>query len=96
MKKATKFQRKVWDYIALIPKGKTMTYKEVAIGIKKPKSARAVANACARNPYPIIIPCHRIIKSNGNIGGYSAKGGVKRKIKLLLKEGAKISLTKKL
>ena len=84
--KRTEFQIKVWNEIAKIPKGETKSYKEVAIAIRRPKSYRAVANACGKNPYPIEIPCHRVIKSNGEIGGYSAKGGSKAKRILLSKE----------
>ncbi len=84
--KGTNFQIKVWKEIAKIPKGKTKSYKEIAIAIGRPKSSRAVANACGKNPYPIEIPCHRVIKSNGEIGGYSGKGGVKVKKILLSKE----------
>ena len=84
--KGTKFQIKVWNEIAKIPKGETKSYKEVAIAIRRPKSYRAVANACGKNPYPIEIPCHRVIKSNGELGGYSAKGGSKAKRILLSKE----------
>ena len=82
----TPFQIKVWKEIIKIPKGKTKTYKEIAINIGHPNSARAVANACGKNPYPIEIPCHRVIKSNGELGGYSAKGGSKAKRILLSKE----------
>jgi methylated-DNA-[protein]-cysteine S-methyltransferase len=85
--KGTKFQLKVWKYLKTIPKGKVKTYKQVAIGINKPKSARAVANACARNPYAPKIPCHRVIRTDGGLGGYSAKGGIKIKKKLLKSEG---------
>ena len=85
--KGTKFQLKVWKYLKTIPSGKLKTYKQVAIGIKSPKSARAVANACAKNPYAPKVPCHRVIKSNGNLGGYSAPGGIKTKKKLLKNEG---------
>ena len=84
--KGTNFQIKVWKEIAKIPKGKTKSYKEIAVAIGRPKSSRAVANACGKNPYPIEIPCHRVIKSNGEIGGYSGKGGVKVKKILLSKE----------
>ena len=84
--KGTEFQIKVWKEISKIPKGKTKSYKEIAIAIGKPKSFRAVANACGKNPYPIEIPCHRVIKSNGELGGYSAKGGLKTKKILLSKE----------
>jgi|TARA_B110000014_G_C19970579_1_gene502433 methylated-DNA-[protein]-cysteine S-methyltransferase len=85
--KGTRFQVKVWKYIKKIPKGKVKSYKQVAIGINRSKSARAVANACARNPYAPKIPCHRVIRSDGGLGGYSGLGGIKTKIKLLIKEG---------
>ena len=82
----TPFEIKVWEEITKIPKGKTKTYKEIAINIGHPNSARAVANACARNPHPILITCHRVIRSDGKIGGYSGPGGINKKIKLLEKE----------
>tara|TARA_B100000609_G_scaffold142870_1_gene114806 strand:+ start:460 stop:732 length:273 start_codon:yes stop_codon:yes gene_type:complete len=85
--KGTKFQVIVWKYLKSIPKGQTRTYKEVAKAIKRPLSYRAVANAIAKNPYSPLIPCHRVIKSDGSIGGYSGKGGVKTKVKLLKSEG---------
>ena len=84
--KATKFQLKVWKYLKKIPKGKVKTYKQVAIAINNPKSARAVANACAKNPYAPKIPCHRVIRSDGSIGGYSGRGGIKKKLRLLRSE----------
>ena len=85
----TKFQIQVWSEISKIPFGETKTYKEIAVSVGKPKSARAVANACAKNPYPIDIPCHRVIRSDGNIGGYSGDGGVKKKMQLLKSENFK-------
>ena len=85
--RGTKFQIKVWNYLKSIKKGTLKTYKEVAIAINKPKSARAVANAVGKNPYPPKIPCHRVIRSDGLLGGYSGKGGVKTKKMLLKKEG---------
>ncbi len=85
--KGTKFQVKVWKYLKTIPRGKVKTYKEVAIAINSPKSARAVANACAKNPYAPGVPCHRVIRSNGTLGGFSGYGGKKAKKKLLMKEG---------
>ena len=85
--KGTEFQIKVWKYLKTIPKGKVKTYKQVAIGIKRPKAARAVANACAKNPYAPQVPCHRVIKSDGTLGGFSSPGGTKTKKKLLKKEG---------
>ena len=83
----TKFQLKVWNYLMRIPKGKTKTYKEIAIAIKKPLSYRAVANAVAKNPNPPTIPCHRVIKADGTLGGYSGKGGLHKKRLLLKNEG---------
>ena len=84
MKKPSHFQRLVWEEIEKIPYGKTMTYKEIAIKIGRPKSSRAVANACGKNPLPIIRPCHRVICSNGELGGYSGSSGARLK-KILLK-----------
>ena len=80
----TEFQIRVWNELKKIPKGETRTYKEIAELIGKPTAARAVANACGKNPYPITIPCHRVIRSDGGLGGYSGEGGVEKK-KLLLK-----------
>jgi len=68
------------------PTEKTKTYKQIAINIGKPKAYRAVANACGRNPLPIIRPCHRVICSNGSIGGYSALGGTALKKALIRAE----------
>ena len=80
----TKFQIKVWRYLMKIPRGSVKTCSQVAKGIGEPFAVRAVANAIGKNPNPPIIPCHRVIRTDGTIGGYSAKGGVKTK-KLLLK-----------
>ena len=85
--KGTQFQLKVWSYLKKIPKGKVKTYAEVAKAIEKPKAVRAVANAIGKNPFPPKIPCHRVIRSDGKLGGYSAKGGIKTKKKLLKNEG---------
>ena len=82
----TEFQNLVWKEISKIPYGQTMSYKEIAARIGHPNSSRAVANACGKNPYPIIIPCHRVIRSDGKTGGYSGPGGVSQKKKLLQKE----------
>ena len=85
--KGTKFQLKVWNYLKTIPKGELRTYSQVAIAIKKPKAVRAVANAIGKNPYAPKIPCHRVIRSDGSLGGYSGKGGINTKKKLLKVEG---------
>ena len=63
-----------------------MSYKEIAARISHPNSSRAVANACGKNPYPGTIPCHRVVRSDGKIGGYSGPGGVTQKKKLLQEE----------
>ena len=91
MLKGTKFQIMVWNELKKIPEGEVRTYKEMAVAIGKPNSARAVANACGKNPSPIEIPCHRVIKSNGYLGGYSCKGGISAKRKLLKKEGISLN-----
>ena len=86
----TKFQLKVWAYLRKIPRGSVKTYTQVAKAIGKPHAARAVANAVGKNPYAPKIPCHRVIRSNGSLGGYSGKGGIKTKRFLLKKEGLKL------
>jgi len=85
--RGTKFQKKVWNHLKTIRKGTVKTYKQVAIAINRPKSARAVANAVGKNPFAPKIPCHRVIRSDGSLGGYSGKGGVKTKKLLLKREG---------
>ena len=85
--KGTKFQIKVWKYLKTIPKGQIRTYLEVAKAINRPKAVRAVANAIGKNPYAPKIPCHRVIRSDGDLGGYSGPGGIKAKKKLLKMEG---------
>ena len=86
----TKFQLKVWTYLRKIPRGSVKTYSQVAKGIGKPLSVRAVANAIGKNPYAPKIPCHRVIRSDGSLGGYSGKGGLKTKRFLLKKEGIRL------
>ena len=84
--KGTELQIKVWKYLMKIPKGKAKTYLEVARAVGKPKAVRAIANAIGKNPFPIKIPCHRVIRSDGKLGGYSGTGGIKTKKKLLASE----------
>jgi|TARA_B110000438_G_scaffold134308_1_gene129986 methylated-DNA-[protein]-cysteine S-methyltransferase len=90
MSEGTDFQNRVWSEIDNVPRGKVITYSQIAKNIGRPKAARAVANACGANPNPIKTPCHRVICSNGDIGGYSGSGGVKQKKDLLRKEGVKL------
>ena len=78
---ATPFQRKVWEITRLIPYGETRSYTWVAEQVNKPRAERAVGQALARNPLPIIIPCHRVVTTNGRLGGFS--GGVETKSCLL-------------
>ncbi|MDE6017644.1 MAG: methylated-DNA--[protein]-cysteine S-methyltransferase [Muribaculaceae bacterium] len=77
----TEFRMKVWNEMRRIPYGETITYKELARRIGSPDACRAVANACGANPFPIIIPCHRVVASGGKPGGYT--GGLDIKLALL-------------
>jgi AraC family transcriptional regulator of adaptative response/methylated-DNA-[protein]-cysteine methyltransferase len=79
--RATAFQRRVWTYLQSIPFGATQSYKQVARGIGQPSASRAVARACATNPVAVAIPCHRVVREDGNISGY--RWGVERKKTLL-------------
>ncbi len=83
---ATPFQRAVWQATQEIPCGQTRSYGWLAARVGKPHAARAVGQAMAANPWPIIVPCHRVISSNGGLGGYG--GGLDMKERLLLLEGA--------
>ena len=84
----TDFQQQVLRATQKIPRGRIATYMEIARRIDKPKAVRAVGQALGRNPIPIVIPCHRVIASNGSLGGYSGGGGLETKAKLLQLEGA--------
>ncbi|MGD8779249.1 MAG: methylated-DNA--[protein]-cysteine S-methyltransferase [Ignavibacteria bacterium] len=77
----TGFQKKVWEYLLTIPFGKTVSYMDIAVGLGDPKTIRAVGTANGRNPIPIIVPCHRVIGSDGKLTGYA--GGLWRKEWLL-------------
>jgi AraC family transcriptional regulator of adaptative response/methylated-DNA-[protein]-cysteine methyltransferase len=83
---ATAFQSQVWEALRAIPYGRTRTYSEVAASIGKPRSVRAVAQACATNPVALAIPCHRVVAADGGISGY--RWGVDRKRTLLAREQA--------
>ena len=82
----TAFQKKVWNQLLEIPYGETWSYQDIAKGIKNPKAVRAVGGANGRNPLGVIIPCHRVVRKSGDIGGYS--GGLSKKRKLLRIENA--------
>ena len=79
--RATAFQRRVWTYLQSIPFGATRSYSEVAKGIGRPRAVRAVARACATNPVAVAIPCHRVVRQDGSMGGY--RWGIERKKALL-------------
>ena len=83
------FERKVLEAIATIPVGETRTYGEVASLIGAPGASRAVGRALGANPIPIIVPCHRVLASDGKSGGFSAPGGASTKLKILTIEGAR-------
>jgi len=87
----SKFTLRVLELVKKIPKGRVSTYKELgkALG-RRGQVYRAVGRALKENPCPVKIPCHRVVCSDGSIGGYSGKGGIRKKIKLLEKEGIKI------
>lgn len=82
---ATPFQKSVWYALQQIPYGKTLSYAQLAQKINHPTAHRAVANANGKNPFSIVIPCHRVIASDGKLGGYT--GGIDKKIALLTLEG---------
>lgn len=79
--RGTAFQLKVWKFLQKIPKGKVLSYAELARGIGHPRAVRAVASACARNRVAIVVPCHRVLRASGELGGY--RWGATRKRKLL-------------
>ena len=81
--KGTEFQQKVWRSLLDIPYGMTMSYQDIANKINHPKAVRAVGQACKRNPIGIVVPCHRVIGKNGSMTGYSGKGYIDLKVKLL-------------
>lgn len=80
----TEFQKRVYAVVKKIPQGQSRSYKWVAEQIGNPQASRAVGQALKKNPYPVIVPCHRVIRSDGSLGGYSR--GLNRKVILLKKE----------
>ncbi len=90
----TPFEQSVWRAITEIPRGSVRSYAYIASRAGSPRACRAVAGACARNMLPILIPCHRVVRSDGSIGGWSGGGGVEVKEKLLALEGVSLKRTK--
>ncbi len=85
------FHRRVYDVARAIPPGETLSYGEVAAKLNAPGAARAVGAALGANPFPIIVPCHRVLGAGGKVGGFSARGGTTTKMRLLTIEGAKVN-----
>jgi O-6-methylguanine DNA methyltransferase len=83
MKNYPNFYVKIWKACFKIPAGKTLTYLQLAKNIGAPKTARAVGTALSKNPFAPVIPCHRVIRTDGKMGGYSAIGGIKKKLRML-------------
>lgn len=90
MKDYPPFYQAVWKACAEIPKGEVRTYGWIAKRIGKPGAARAVGQALGKNPFAPTIPCHRVVGSDGKMTGYSGEGGINRKRRLLLQEGARL------
>lgn len=83
----SKFRRRVWEVTAQVPYGEVVTYGELAIQVGQRGGARAVGQAMAHNPLPLVVPCHRVVAANGGLGGFSAEGGLQLKRRLLALEG---------
>ena len=86
------FPRRVYEVTRTIPPGATLSYGDVAVRLGAPGSARAVGRALGQNPFPIVVPCHRVLATGGKAGGFSGSGGVATKLRLLSIEGAQRSL----
>jgi methylated-DNA-[protein]-cysteine S-methyltransferase len=82
------FHRRVYQLIRTIPPGETMSYGEVATLLGSPGAARAVGQALRRNPFALVVPCHRVVAAGGRLGGFSANGGLATKVRLLALEAA--------
>lgn len=82
------FERRAYEFARTIEPGRTLTYGEIAAALGEPGAARAVGQAMGRNPWPIVVPCHRVLAADGSLGGFSAPGGSATKLRLLAIEGA--------
>jgi AraC family transcriptional regulator, regulatory protein of adaptative response / methylated-DNA-[protein]-cysteine methyltransferase len=85
--RGTAFQKEVWQALEKIPYSETRTYTDIARNIAKPQAVRAVGNACGANPIALIVPCHRVLRNDGSLGGY--RWGIERKQKLLTQESGR-------
>ena len=86
----TPFQRRVWEAVCAVPYGQVRTYQGLAMAIGRPQATRAVGTAVGRNPIPLLVPCHRVVRGDGGLGGFRAHGGVKLKRAMLEMEGVRI------
>ena len=93
MDRVPAFHRRVYEVARTIPPGATLSYGEIAARLGDPRSARDVGQALGQNPFAIVVPCHRVVAAGGKVGGFSATGGVKMKLRLLSIEGALASAT---
>lgn len=94
MERAPSFHRRVYEVARAIPPGTTLSYGEIATRLGAPGAARAVGQALGRNPFAIIVPCHRVLAAGGKVGGFSAHGGVATKLRLLAIEGVDVNSLK--
>jgi len=90
LRHVTAFQRSVLQAASAVPRGQVVTYGQIGQRIGRPRAARAIGQALGSNPIPIVVPCHRVLASDGSLGGYSGRGGIRTKRRLLLLEGALI------
>ncbi len=81
---------RVYKLTSQIPKGKVTTYGAIAKKLGKPRASRAVGRILGANPHPIVVPCHRVVRSDGGLGGYTSPKGIRMKIELLTEEGVEI------
>ena len=89
MESVPEFHRRVYEAACIIPPGQTLSYGDIAKRLGAPGAARAVGQALGRNPFPIVVPCHRVLAAGGKIGGFSAQGGIVTKRRMLAIEGAR-------
>jgi methylated-DNA-[protein]-cysteine S-methyltransferase len=82
------FNQRVYEIARTIPPGSTLTYGEIAARLGEPRDARAVGQALGQNPFPLVVPCHRVVAAGGKLGGFSAPGGTRTKVRLLAIEAA--------
>jgi methylated-DNA-[protein]-cysteine S-methyltransferase len=88
LRRVPEFHRRVYEVTRSIPAGQTLTYGDIAVRIGEPGAAQAVGQVLGRNPFPIVVPCHRVVAAGGKSGGFSGPGGVDTKLRLLEIEGA--------